>query len=247
MRAGDTQAFNRGFTLIELLVVISIIALLIAILLPALGAARKSARLIACASNLRQLGIATHAYAADNNEVIPAGPVGPSPFGRDWTQVNGAGIWLGGPFLSYMGHGLLLKDYLDDEKQAYYCPGDDTTAPTVQLSNIGTLNNANSSYAYRHLSQTTNNRIDDLGLSDEGEDARALMLDTESYGPSDDTYHSAHDGRWVNVLYLDGHVVQASNAEEVLAIPASAFSSLPDLSDVFAAGDQVFINADALE
>ncbi len=62
---------HKGFTLIELLVVISIIALLVGILLPALGAARKSAQRIACASNLRQLAIAGAAYATDNQDILP--------------------------------------------------------------------------------------------------------------------------------------------------------------------------------
>lgn len=57
-----------GFTLIELLVVIAIIALLIGILLPSLGAARESARTVVCSSNLRQLSVATHAYAAENRD-----------------------------------------------------------------------------------------------------------------------------------------------------------------------------------
>lgn len=58
--------YRIGFTLIELLVVISIIALLVGILLPALGAARKAAQDTACKSNLHSLGQAVHMYATDD-------------------------------------------------------------------------------------------------------------------------------------------------------------------------------------
>ena len=65
-----------AFTLIELLVVISVIALLIAILLPTLRAARDSARAVICSSNLRQLGMVLPMYANDHDDQLPPGLVG---------------------------------------------------------------------------------------------------------------------------------------------------------------------------
>lgn len=58
-------AVRRGFTLIELLVVVAIIALLIAILLPALGRAREQSRAVACGANLRSFGQAAYTYATE--------------------------------------------------------------------------------------------------------------------------------------------------------------------------------------
>ena len=67
---GSTRA-RTGFTLIELLVSISIIAVLIGLLLPALGAARNSARRTKCLANLRSLGQAFRLYLNESNDVFP--------------------------------------------------------------------------------------------------------------------------------------------------------------------------------
>jgi prepilin-type N-terminal cleavage/methylation domain-containing protein/prepilin-type processing-associated H-X9-DG protein len=62
----------KGFTIIELLIVIAVIGLLVALLFPAVQAARESARKQSCSSNLKQLGIATHAYESSHG-VLPNG------------------------------------------------------------------------------------------------------------------------------------------------------------------------------
>src|SRR5215467_12315788 len=65
------RAADGGFTLIELLVVIAIIAVLAALLLPALATAKEKARRINCISNLHQFAMALHMYATDNKDFYP--------------------------------------------------------------------------------------------------------------------------------------------------------------------------------
>jgi len=79
-----SHGLGPGFTLIELLVVIAIIALLVGILLPALGAARGTAQAIVCAGNLRGVGQAVAAYSTSNRDQLPPSYVYPSDNKGNW-------------------------------------------------------------------------------------------------------------------------------------------------------------------
>lgn len=99
---------RQGFTLIELLVVISIIALLIALVLPVLRSAREAARTAGCLNNQRQIGVAMHVYAADHQDRLPPSmtcnsPSNP-PSGPIWKQ--------------------RLDPSIDDVPEMYACPSD---------------------------------------------------------------------------------------------------------------------------
>ena len=73
-----------AFTLVEMLVVMSIVALLIALLLPVVKDAKENARIVSCASNLRQLNIAIHSYTTDHRDEFPG-----YNHGKDWIIMPG--------------------------------------------------------------------------------------------------------------------------------------------------------------
>jgi len=123
-RSLSTAGSCQAFTLVELLVVIAIIALLAALLLPALARAKESGRKAVCLSNLRQIGLAIHGYAQDND-------------GQDSLRSQSPAVHESGGVLSIdrFPHeppllaewsagrlGLLLKDHLAQTPKVLFCP-----------------------------------------------------------------------------------------------------------------------------
>src|SRR5580700_10030216 len=144
MQAVVLNSSRQAFTLIELLVTLAIIAILAALLLPALASGKAQGRRAACLSNLRQMGIAIQCYAPDNAGDIPYGPKAP-PFTSpmDFYTSTGAPTSLislgsGTPLGQPVALGLLLPQYLCDEPKVLFCPASDQSINAdAQLAKVG--------------------------------------------------------------------------------------------------------------
>lgn len=110
---------RSAFTLVELLTVIAVIALLAAILFPVFASARGKARETTCLSNLRQIGLATLAYAEDYDDRFP--------LGGDPIDLHAPTAWFGSPYEPIVRLFKPLPDVLDPytkSKAIWHCPAD---------------------------------------------------------------------------------------------------------------------------
>jgi prepilin-type N-terminal cleavage/methylation domain-containing protein/prepilin-type processing-associated H-X9-DG protein len=223
---GHAMRQKNGFTLIELLVVISIIALLVGILLPALGAARETAKSAVCKSNQRQIGIAWTVYANDFKEFYP-----PSYHGGFWSVIYKS-----------------TKDYMDDAGiggEAFFCPTHveritGTNGQYLDWDNLGNLGPIHGPFVLSSYNYWTNfvqapyiNRWKSLidapmgtwpeGLvstrvslpwliraSDERLSEKRIAWDevyfrSGSFNPVSTRHMRGSDGSGANILFGDGH------------------------------------------
>jgi len=211
------------------MVVIFILGILIAILAPVLEKAMEQSRLTVCGTNLHGISTALHTYASEYNDALPHGPdsastVDPS---RKWSRLGDSSVWVAS-ISQYTGLGVLTKGYITNPR-SLLCPiEDDKNFAPKFLANLGSATaDARSSYLYRSLAQTTNDRLSNLGNNAVNQSAHALVMDWQSLG-SGDYYHTSHDvNERNNVLYLDGHVQSFSDQSQYFAAQPADFSPFP--------------------
>ena len=215
---------KSGFTLIELLVVISIIALLLAILMPALGKVKGKAKEVVCRAHLRSFGQAAMTYAHDNDSKFVdchmEGKTVATGLGSYAVYVTGnGGVWLGAG--NFFKHGLI------EEPKIFYCPGNTNKSLKYGMDHpdssdsgggwpIGKIpedlhegqNWVQSTYHYRSL--WTGTRFRAINFAKDGS-SFGFMSDMFADPTRGVDFH--HKDRY-NIVYADGHCEAVVDKDE---------------------------------
>jgi prepilin-type N-terminal cleavage/methylation domain-containing protein len=190
---------TNGFTLIELLVVVAIIAVLVALLLPALGSARVNAKRVVCGSQLRQIGLALSSYAQDYFK-YPTGNYYNSPYGHPSNEPYG------------IDEG--LRKYIADVVKVLFCPLNTTPNAVECLAWAEKYCSApNMTYFYFGNYPIERETLISWGYSTDwsvfpsSPDGERLKIfqDVVEGGPLYNTFYINHE--WPNSLFTDGSVI----------------------------------------
>ena len=189
---------KRNFTLIELLVVVAIIAILAALLLPALNSAREKVIMTKCKNNLKQIAVGIHAYGGDNNEYMPYSKLKATPENSRFTLLGNSSNKK-----SYSNLGLLIEGYLNEA--VHYCPAQKIRTYD-SVKDLPTTSNRKA--GYDSLPVWANSKWNfrpRIGFMQKEKLAMVYDIATDSK-----LYSMPHGLQW-NVAFADGHIAVYRN------------------------------------
>ena len=225
IRTNKSAGRRAGFTLIELLVVIAIIAILAAMLLPALARAKDKARTAQCLSNMKQLQLCWHMYFSDNNDLLPLNGATalPGPGGNGLPQSWITGAAQGDPPSPSIPNGVLYQynkevtlyacpanrrtfTYPMDPAQGQWSPWDGPQARTVSINYpLGGFTTANPEGGVLLNGQKSIMKYSQIGVApNPGFSRMFVFVDENEYSVDDGDFAVAvpggpHDGTWWNL------------------------------------------------